>query len=198
MGSAQLVVGFVRGERRGAATPVEVVDDAVLSGRAPTTKQARHRRDSFRARSLTKRCRGTGVVLFAARRGAAMASRPHRAAPAASTTSRCSQRQEREQFFKISALRRALVACACCSVSKALGQPFRAFVCADRRWAPRWWRFGGGCLCLVGLSTFLSAGIGGFRSAFDLYLELRRQGGVPGHSDIPPAEPDVARSDAVE
>ena len=29
-----------------AATPVEVVDDAVLSGRAPTTKQARHRRDA--------------------------------------------------------------------------------------------------------------------------------------------------------
>ena len=54
------------------------------------------------------------------------------------------------------------------------------------------------CFCLVGLSTFLSTGIGGFRSAFDLYLELRRQGGVPGHSDIPPAEPDVARSDAVE
>jgi len=44
------------------------------------------------------------------------------------------------------------------------------------------------CFCLVGLSTFLSTGIGGFRSAFDLYLELRRQGGVPGHSDIPPAE----------
>ena len=54
------------------------------------------------------------------------------------------------------------------------------------------------CFCLVGLSTFLSTGIGGFRSAFDLYLELRRQGGVPGHSDIPPAEPDAARSDAVE
>ena len=54
------------------------------------------------------------------------------------------------------------------------------------------------CFCLVGLSTFLSTGIGGFRSAFDLYLELRRQEGVPGHSDIPPAEPDVARSEAVE
>ena len=29
-----------------AASPVEVVDDAVLSGRTPTTKQARHRRDA--------------------------------------------------------------------------------------------------------------------------------------------------------
>ena len=29
-----------------AASPVEVVDEAVLSGRARTTKQARHRRDS--------------------------------------------------------------------------------------------------------------------------------------------------------
>ena len=29
-----------------AASPVEVVDEAVLSGRTPTTKQARHRRDS--------------------------------------------------------------------------------------------------------------------------------------------------------
>ena len=54
------------------------------------------------------------------------------------------------------------------------------------------------CFCLVGLSTFLSTGIGGFRSAFDLYLELRRQGGVPGHSDIPPADLDAARLDAVE
>jgi len=100
--------------------------------------------------------------------------------------------------FQIGALRRALVAYACCGVSQAFGQPFRAFVCADRRWAPRRWRFGGVSFCLVGLSTFLSTGIGGFRSAFDLYLELRRQGGVPGHSDIPPAEPDVARSDTVE
>ena len=38
-----------------AATPVEVVDDAVLSGRARTTQPARHHRDSFRARILTKR-----------------------------------------------------------------------------------------------------------------------------------------------
>ena len=35
------------GERAvAAASPVEVVDEAVLSGRTPTTKQARHRRDS--------------------------------------------------------------------------------------------------------------------------------------------------------
>ena len=41
----------------------------------------------------------------------------------------------RESSPQIGALRRALVACACCSVSKALGQPFRAF-CLRRRWAP--------------------------------------------------------------
>jgi hypothetical protein len=75
------------------------------------------------------------VVLFAARRGAATTSRPLRAATAASTTSRCSQRQG-EPVFQIGALRRALVACACCSVSKALGQPFRAFCLRTRRWAP--------------------------------------------------------------
>ena len=37
---------FVRESGVTAASPVEVVDDAVLSGRTPTTKQARHRRDS--------------------------------------------------------------------------------------------------------------------------------------------------------
>ena len=55
-----------------------------------------------------------------------------------------------------------------------------------------------GGFCLVGLSTVLSTGIGGFRSAFDLCLELRRQGRVPGHCDIQLADLDAARSDAVE
>ena len=60
-----------------------------------------------------------------------MASRPLRAAPAASTTSRLAvqgmSRGRESTVFQIGALRRALVARACCSVSKALGQPFRAF-----------------------------------------------------------------------
>ena len=46
VGSAQLVVGFVGESGAAAAAAVEAVDDAVLSGRARTTKQARHRRDS--------------------------------------------------------------------------------------------------------------------------------------------------------
>ena len=46
VGSAQLVVGFVGESGAAAAAAVEAVDDAVLSGRAPTTKQARHSRDA--------------------------------------------------------------------------------------------------------------------------------------------------------
>ena len=103
-----------------------------------------------------------------------------------------------EQFFK-SVLsdahwsRARVVAC-----QKLWGSPSGHFV-SDRRWAPT--KSSAPlevCFCLVGLSTVLSTGIGGFRSAFDLCLELRRQGGVPGHSDIPPADLDAARSDAVE
>ena len=65
-----------------------------------------------------------------------MASRPLRAVTAASTTSRLalSLKGRESTVFQIGALRRALVACAYCSVSKALGQPFRAF-CLRRRWA---------------------------------------------------------------
>ena len=104
-----------------------------------------------------------------------------------------------EQFFK-SVLsdahwsRARVVAC-----QKLWGSPSGHFVCADVGHRPnhQLWRITGG-FCLVGLSIVLSLGIGGFRSAFDLCLELRRQGGVPGHSDIPPAELNAARSDAVE
>ncbi len=104
----------------------------------------------------------------------------------------------RAQFFK-SVLsdahwsRARAVAC-----QKLWGSPSGHFV-SDRRWAPT--KSSAPlevCFCLVGLSTVLSTGIGGFRSAFDLCSGLRRQGRVPGHSDIPPAEPDAARSDAVE
>ena len=86
---------FVLGERRdrGVARrssrrcrPIGENSDYQTSTPSPRRIRAR--------RILTKRRRGAGAVLFAARRGAAMASRPHRAAPAASTTSRCSQRQE--------------------------------------------------------------------------------------------------------
>ena len=89
VGSAQLVVGFVRGERRrrGVARrssrrsrPIGENSDYQTSTPSPRLIRAR--------RILTKRCRGAGAVLRTPRRGAAMTSRPHRAAPAASTTSR--------------------------------------------------------------------------------------------------------------
>ena len=83
---------------------------------------------------------------------------------------------------------------------KLLGSRSERLVCAEdvgHRPNHQLRRFGG-CFCLVGLNTELCTGIGGFRSAFDLCLELRRQGGVPGHSDIPPADLDAARSDAIE
>ena len=123
------------------ATPVEVVDDAVLSGRTRTTNNhaiaATHQAADSNA-ALPRRERGAANA--EASRGDA--SRPLRAATAASTTSRCSQRQE-SSFSNRSSLR-ALVACACCSVSKALGQPFRAFVCAadvGHRPNHQLWRF---------------------------------------------------------
>ena len=82
---------------------------------------------THQGRILTQRCRGAGAVLRTPRRGAAMRRarfvrrRPRRRRRAGS------QRQESSFSIQIGALRRALVACACCSVSKALGQPFRAF-----------------------------------------------------------------------
>ena len=129
---------FVLGERRdrGVARrssrrcrPIGENSDYQTSTPSPRRIRAR--------RILTKRRRGAGAVLFAARRGAAMASRPLRAATAASTTSRCSQRKGGRAVFQIGALRRGSAgACACCSVSKALGQPLRAACLRTRRWAP--------------------------------------------------------------
>ena len=77
MGSAQLVVGFVRGERRrrGVARrssrrsrPIGENSDYQTSTPSPRLIRAR--------RILTKRRRGAGAVPFAARRGAATTSRP--------------------------------------------------------------------------------------------------------------------------
>ena len=71
VGSAQLVVGFVRGERRGRGVarrrsrrcrPIGENSDYQISTPSPRR---------IRARILTQRCRGAGAVLFAARRGAA-------------------------------------------------------------------------------------------------------------------------------
>ena len=92
---ARSSLSALRGERRrGAARrssrrcrPIGENSDYQISTPSPRRIRAR--------RILMQRCRGAGAVLFAARRGAAMASRPLRAVTAASTTSRLalSQRQ---------------------------------------------------------------------------------------------------------
>ena len=90
---------FVLGEQRGRGDarrssrrcrPIGENSDYQTSTPSPRRIRAR--------RILTKRRRGAGAMLFAPRRGAAMASRPFRAATVASTTSRCSQRQGEHSF----------------------------------------------------------------------------------------------------
>ena len=60
----------------------------------------------------------------------------------------------------------------CRAMRARWGSPSGRLVCAEdvgHRPNHQLWRITEG-FCLVGLSTFLSTGIGGFRSAFDLYL----------------------------
>ena len=88
--------------------------------------------------------------------------------------------------FQIGALRRALSRARVVACQKLWGSPSGRLVCAQdvgHRPNHQLWRITEG-FCLVGLSTVLSMGIGGFRSAFDLCSGLLRQGRVPGHCDI--------------